>query len=61
VVLTSPRAARLYLEAAGGQPLPLPHWALGETTRDAAAALGIDCRVPASPTMESLAEELCRT
>jgi uroporphyrinogen-III synthase len=60
VVLTSPRAARLYLEAVGGRPLPLPHWALGATTRDAAAALGIDCRAPASPTIESLAEELCR-
>jgi len=61
VVLTSPRSAGLYLKAVGGRPLPLPHWALGSTTRDAAAALGIDCRVPASPTMESLAEELCRT
>ena len=60
VVLTSPRSASLYLEAVGGRPLPLPHWALGSTTRNAAAALGIDCRVPASPTMESLAEELCR-
>ena len=60
VVLTSPRAVRLYLEAVGGHPLPLPHWAIGSTTRDAASALGIDCQAAASPTMESLAEELCR-
>lgn len=61
VVMTSPRAARLYLEAVGGRPLPLPHWALGSTTRDAALALGIaDCRAPVSPTIASLAEELCR-
>jgi uroporphyrinogen-III synthase len=59
--MTSPRAARLYLEAVGGRPLPLPHWALGSTTRDAALALGIaDCRAPVSPTIASLAEELCR-
>jgi len=61
VVLTSPRAIPLYLEAVGGRPLPLQHWALGPTTRAAAAALGIDCRAPASPTVQSLAEELCRT
>jgi uroporphyrinogen-III synthase len=60
VVLTSPRAARLYLEAVGGKPLPLPHWALGPTTRDAARPLGIDCRIPTVPTIESLAEELCQ-
>jgi uroporphyrinogen-III synthase len=60
VVLTSPRAARLYLESVGGRPLPLQHWALGATTRDAAAALGIQCRIPARPTITSLAEELCR-
>lgn len=60
VVLTSPRAARLYLEAVGGKPLPLPHWALGPTTRDAALPLGIDCRIPQVPTIESLAEALCR-
>jgi uroporphyrinogen-III synthase len=59
VVLTSPRAASLYLEGVGGRPLPCPHLALGPTTRDAAAALGIDCRAPAEPTLESLAEELC--
>jgi uroporphyrinogen-III synthase len=61
VVLTSPRAARLYLEAMGGLPLPIPHWALGPTTRDAAAALGIECRIPPVPDIHSLAEELCRT
>ena len=38
VIVTSPRAARLYLEGVGGLPLPCPHWALGPTTRDAAAA-----------------------
>lgn len=58
VVLTSPRAASLYLEGVGGRPLPCPHLAFGPTTRDAAAALGIDCRAPAEPTLESLAEEL---
>jgi uroporphyrinogen-III synthase len=61
VVLTSPRAARFYLEAMGGLPLPIPHWALGPTTRDAAAALGIECRIPPEPDIHSLAEELCRT
>lgn len=61
VVVTSPRAARLYLDAVGGHPLPLRHWALGETTRDAAAGLGIRCEIPPHPTLTSLAEELCRT
>ncbi len=61
VVLTSPRAARYYLEALGGMPLTCPHWALGPTTRDAAAAMGIGCRIPPRPDMESLAEELCRS
>lgn len=61
VVLTSPRAARLYLEGVGGLPLPCEHWALGPTTQGAATGLGIDCRVPARPDLESLAEELCRT
>jgi uroporphyrinogen-III synthase len=59
VVLTSPRAARLYLEGIGGRPLPIPHWALGPTTQDAASALGIDCRIPSRPDLESLVEELC--
>jgi len=61
VVVTSPRAARLYLEGVGGHPLPCPHWALGPTTRDAAAAMGIDCLIPPEPSLESLAEELCRS
>lgn len=61
VVVTSPRAARLYLEAVGGHPLPLQHWALGTTTRDAAAALGIECKIPPQSTISALAEELCRT
>lgn len=61
VVLTSPRAARYYLEGVGGLPLPCPHWALGPTTRDAAGALGIDCRTPGEPNLTSLAEELCQT
>ncbi|MCP4901572.1 MAG: uroporphyrinogen-III synthase [bacterium] len=61
VVLTSPRAAQLYLDGVGGLPLPCQHWALGPTTRDAAVALGIDCRIPQQPTLRSLAEELCRT
>ncbi len=61
VVLTSPRSARYYLEAVGGLPLTCPHWALGPTTRDAAAGMGIECRIPPRPDIESLAEELCRT
>jgi uroporphyrinogen-III synthase len=60
VVLTSPRAAALYLEGVGGMPLPCQHWALGPTTRQAAVLLGIDCRIPDEPTMPSLAEELCK-
>lgn len=58
VVVTSPRAAQYYIEAVGGLPLPVPHWALGPTTRDAAAALGITCAIPEEPTMESLSESL---
>lgn len=61
VVVTSPRSAALYLDGVGGRPLPCPHWALGPTTRDAAAALGLDCRIPPEPTLESLVEELCRS
>ncbi len=60
VVLTSPRAARLYLDGVGGRPLPCPHWALGPTTRDAALSMGIECLIPPEPNLESLAEELCR-
>lgn len=60
VVLTSPRSTTLYLEGVGGMALPCQHWALGPTTQQAAAALGIDCLIPNEPTMESLAEELCR-
>jgi uroporphyrinogen-III synthase len=59
VVLTSPRAATLYLEGVGGRPLPCQHFALGTTTQRAAAGLGIHCRIPNEPTMKSLAEELC--
>lgn len=59
VVLTSPRAASLYLEGVGGQPLPCPHWALGTTTQEAASGLGIECCIPKEPSMKSLAEELC--
>jgi uroporphyrinogen-III synthase len=60
VVLTSPRAAGLYLEGVGGLPLPCLHWALGPTTQAAAAALGVECLTPDEPTMQSLAEELCK-
>jgi len=61
VVLTSPRSARYYVENLGGRPLDCPHVALGPATRDAARALGINCRIPARPEMEALAEELCTT
>lgn len=61
VLLTSPRSAHLYLEHAGGEPLPCPHWALGPTTRDAARGLGLECRIPATPDLDSFAEELCPT
>ncbi len=61
VVLTSPRSARYYLERCNGQPLDCPHWAMGPTTKRAAADLGIDCRIPERPALESLAEELCTT
>jgi uroporphyrinogen-III synthase len=61
VVLTSPRSARLYLEGVGGKPLPLQHWALGPTTQEAAAAIGIECRVPPQPTFASLVEDICKT
>ena len=60
VVLTSPRSAALYLEGVGGMPLPCQHWALGPTTQQAAGALGIECLIPKEPTMNSLAEELCK-
>ncbi len=61
VVVTSPRAARLYLEAVGGIPLDCPHWALGATTRSAAQRLGFDCLIPETPNLESLAEALCQS
>jgi len=61
VVLTSPRSTRYYVENLGGRPLDCPHIALGPTTRDAARAFGIECRIPAHPEMEALAEELCTT
>jgi len=60
VILTSPRAAGLYLDGVGGLPLPCRHWALGPTTQAAAVALGIECLSPDKPTMQSLAEELCK-
>lgn len=60
VVVTSPRAARLYLDGVGGRPLPCPHWALGPTTRDAARGMGIECSIPSEPSISSLAEALCR-
>lgn len=60
VVLTSPRSARYYLEGVGGQPLPCPHVAMGPTTQQAAEAMGVSCRIPDKPTIESLAEELCK-
>jgi uroporphyrinogen-III synthase len=60
VVLTSPRSARYYLEGVGGQPLPCEHWAMGPTTQQAAEAMGIACRIPPQPNLESLAEELCK-
>ncbi len=59
VVLTSPRSARYYVENLGGRPLDCLHIALGPTTRDAARSMGIQCRIPARPEMEALAEELC--
>jgi len=61
VIVTSPRAARLYLDGVGGRPLPCPHWALGPTTQDAARSMGIECLIPPEPNLESLAEELCKT
>jgi uroporphyrinogen-III synthase len=61
VILTSPRAAELYLAGVGGLPLPCQHWALGQTTQNAAAAIGIDCLIPPEPSIELLAEELCKT
>jgi uroporphyrinogen-III synthase len=60
VVLTSPRSASLYLDGVGGMPLPCRHWALGPTTQQAAAAIGIDCLIPPEPSIKSLAEELCK-
>lgn len=61
VVLTSPRAARLYANGVGARRPSCTHWALGPTTRAAAARLGIDCRIPDEPDLTSLVEELCRT
>jgi uroporphyrinogen-III synthase len=61
VVLTSPRAAQLYLAGVGGLPLPCRHVALGTTTQAAAAAIGIECLIPPEPNLESLAEELCKS
>ncbi len=59
VVLTSPRSTRYYVENLGGRPLDCLHIALGPTTAEAAREYGIQCRIPARPEMEALAEELC--
>jgi uroporphyrinogen-III synthase len=59
VVLTSPRSTRYYVENLGGRPLDCLHIALGPTTAEAAQEFGIQCRIPARPEMEALAEELC--
>lgn len=58
VVLTSPRSTRYYVENLGGRPLDCLHIALGPTTQEAARSYGIECRIPARPDMESLAEDL---
>jgi uroporphyrinogen-III synthase len=61
VLLTSPRAARAYLNASGGRYVRVPHLAFGPTTAAAAAEAGLQVRPLSRHTPEAVVEELCRT
>lgn len=61
VLLTSPRAAAAYLRGAPPWVRAAPHFALGATTGDAAARLGLESRILPHPDPLLLMEELCLT
>jgi uroporphyrinogen-III synthase len=61
VLLTSPRAAEAYRDAAGPRLRVARHLAMGETTAAHARALGIDVTVLRRPTADAVVEELCQT
>lgn len=61
VLLTSPRAAAVYLRRAPPWVCEAPHFALGATTAEAAARLGLVSRILAHPDPLLLMEELCLT
>lgn len=61
VILTSPRAAAAYRRAVPPRLLGAPHFALGSTTADAAARLGLAPRILPRPDPLLLVEELCQT
>ncbi len=58
VVLTSPRSVRAYLARCGERWTGVPHIAIGERTAAAAAEAGVRAAAAASPTSESIVEEL---
>ncbi len=61
VLLTSPRAAAAYLRGAPPRVRAAPHFALGATTAEAAARLGLESRILPHPDPLLLVEELCQT
>jgi uroporphyrinogen-III synthase len=61
VLLTSPRAAAAYARGAPSHFRSAPHFALGGTTAEAAARLGIVTRMLPHPDPLLLMEELCPT
>lgn len=61
VVLSSPRAARGYVQACGQRFASAPHFAFGRTTAEAAAELGITATALREPNDACLLEELCPT
>jgi uroporphyrinogen-III synthase len=61
VLLTSPRAAEAYRDAAGPLLCGARHLAMGETTAAHARALGIEVTVLRRPTADAVVEELCQT
>lgn len=60
VLLTSPRAAAAYARGAPRHVLAAPHFALGETTAEAATRLGLSSQMLLHPDPLLLVEELCR-
>lgn len=60
VLLSSPRAARAYQAVCGGCFRGVPHLAMGASTAATARELGLEVVTLASPTPDSIMEELCQ-